>query len=957
MPIYENESDYKVKSKTQEKKLYYKHESIRTDSDKEMEGSANESQNFCLKLSQDSTISDTQDTVEKHGKEVIVISDSSSDGFSPKCFPEPKLKSNKHFTVNKELCILDSSDSDCSDIESERVFQAWRVNKKNNYINHNPTKKSVINMKKVMYTSDETSSNSSAQSKRIIQSSNKTSSSHISYTPENNVKAVSKTKTQIRSNTGNGNDMLSNCAASTSSTKSSKSLYPPSKTSSTNDKYRSVITKKITRKDTQNIMKNIKSTRIVYESPRRENNVIIDESIDSDIHPAISLKDNLIKNNKIIDESPVDFESDVIESSQINQVVTNPNRNYSNILLAASDVKRDLKTTCTELSERKKRQISQWLMANSPDSKSDSSFSIVPASSKGEISSGNSSLERLEMNYETPNNRGKIHHAPMSDKRITNENSTNQTCNAVSRQITLHEFTQRTENNVLELRTLKGNRTNKTTVSTPATNAPQKVDVMDCADILDKLYGKSWRDKADALLPKSEPRKQSIPIKSRGIQTERKGITKHKFCVADSDDDDSNTSSKDLRLQKHSTKTTERKNAKRLDSFINDQGSSGSGSDSLYYTALTNPRISVNGEKPKIAFPPITQRAIAICDSDSENEDGKSNSSPVHEIRKKLSFNNDDSEDSSTSEFDPGDYVPPRSTVTKDPIKTSCQTSKINTRRKITSDKQQHGTHNGFLVSLSEVVPIANAHPDAKKYRIDFKSNKEALCNYLFKLYNEKVFDKKLPEDLSIEWNIRMRGTAGFCYNKKSLKTLGGVTKSSRIVLATKVLDTPDRLRDTLIHEMCHAAAWLINNVSDGHGPFWTGWANKAMKTLPELPPIRRCHDYKIKTKFTYKCVGCGYSIGRHSKSLDIERKRCGHCYGKFELLLNKTTKDGTVQVQTPKREPTGFALYVKQNYNFVKKDRNMRHAEVMKTLGQQFSAVKIAKKQGNFENDPDIPG
>lgn len=31
------------------------------------------------------------------------------------------------------------------------------------------------------------------------------------------------------------------------------------------------------------------------------------------------------------------------------------------------------------------------------------------------------------------------------------------------------------------------------------------------------------------------------------------------------------------------------------------------------------------------------------------------------------------------------------------------------------------------------------------------------------------------------------------------------------------------------------------------------------MKIFPELPPIRRCHDYKIKTKFTYKCINCGY--------------------------------------------------------------------------------------------------
>lgn len=80
------------------------------------------------------------------------------------------------------------------------------------------------------------------------------------------------------------------------------------------------------------------------------------------------------------------------------------------------------------------------------------------------------------------------------------------------------------------------------------------------------------------------------------------------------------------------------------------------------------------------------------------------------------------------------------------------------------------------------------AHPNAKKYRLDYKSNKEELCKKLYKLYNEKVFDNKLPQDMSIEWNVRMRGTAGYCYNKKSVKSLSGsVVKSSRLVLATKV--------------------------------------------------------------------------------------------------------------------------------------------------------------------------
>lgn len=88
---------------------------------------------------------------------------------------------------------------------------------------------------------------------------------------------------------------------------------------------------------------------------------------------------------------------------------------------------------------------------------------------------------------------------------------------------------------------------------------------------------------------------------------------------------------------------------------------------------------------------------------------------------------------------------------------------------------------------MSSTIPISDTHPDAQKYRLDYKNNKDELCKKLYKLYNEKVFDNQLPQDILIEWNNRMRGTAGYCYNKKSIRTLSGVVKSSRIVLATKV--------------------------------------------------------------------------------------------------------------------------------------------------------------------------
>lgn len=84
---------------------------------------------------------------------------------------------------------------------------------------------------------------------------------------------------------------------------------------------------------------------------------------------------------------------------------------------------------------------------------------------------------------------------------------------------------------------------------------------------------------------------------------------------------------------------------------------------------------------------------------------------------------------------------------------------------------------------------------------------------------------------------------------------------------------------------------------------------------------------------------------------MDIEKKRCGHCYGKFELLINRTTRSGRVQLQTPNcpKEIPDFARFVKENYHSIKSNRrSIKHREVMKILGQQFSAVKITKKQDN---------
>ncbi|NWJ09404.1 ACRC protein, partial [Crypturellus undulatus] len=95
---------------------------------------------------------------------------------------------------------------------------------------------------------------------------------------------------------------------------------------------------------------------------------------------------------------------------------------------------------------------------------------------------------------------------------------------------------------------------------------------------------------------------------------------------------------------------------------------------------------------------------------------------------------------------------------------------------------------------------LSNPSSQFVKY---FKKNKEDLTQKLYRLYNNTIFEQKLPEKMEIIWNKKMRKTAGYC--------ITGQTKSpeaqryARIELSEKVCDSADRLRDTLIHEICHA--------------------------------------------------------------------------------------------------------------------------------------------------------
>lgn len=92
----------------------------------------------------------------------------------------------------------------------------------------------------------------------------------------------------------------------------------------------------------------------------------------------------------------------------------------------------------------------------------------------------------------------------------------------------------------------------------------------------------------------------------------------------------------------------------------------------------------------------------------------------------------------------------------------------------------------------------------------------------LFLRLNEERFQNALPPDVHLRLSNRMRSRLGHMR--------GHVSTGRRIVVeialsADLLLDgNQDVLNDTLLHEMAHAADWLVHG-GRGHGTTWKAWA------------------------------------------------------------------------------------------------------------------------------------
>ncbi|UJR29909.1 hypothetical protein I4U23_017457 [Adineta vaga] len=320
-----------------------------------------------------------------------------------------------------------------------------------------------------------------------------------------------------------------------------------------------------------------------------------------------------------------------------------------------------------------------------------------------------------------------------------------------------------------------------------------------------------------------------------------------------------------------------------------------------------------------------------ICDSSSSSEEDPSEfyTKVNRIIDKDLSWRQNEDDDETSEESDESSTSSSESEVGLKPTK------KKDTKINVT-----------FLESLSNYVPIEHKHIDAKQYftKSGFKNKtkRQELAEKLFSIFDHDVFSSKLSDKVTTIWSARLTATAGHCTTRRTSQT-------ATITLSQKVCDSPERCRDTLLHEMCHAAVSLIDGVMNGgHGRLWRKWTHKAERCYPYLPAISVKHTYDITYKFIYRCTRCQYEVQRHSKSLDIEIDVCGKCMGKFELLLNNTK---TNDVQTPKKTLTRYNLFIKEHFQIMKQAQpHLSSPQLMKHLSQEYKKTIQQEKQTEID-------
>jgi len=164
-------------------------------------------------------------------------------------------------------------------------------------------------------------------------------------------------------------------------------------------------------------------------------------------------------------------------------------------------------------------------------------------------------------------------------------------------------------------------------------------------------------------------------------------------------------------------------------------------------------------------------------------------------------------------------------------------------------------------------------------------------------LFNNLFFDGQLPLENKVQfsWGTKMQRNGG---QTKFYPR----TNFCEVLLNRKLLNSDQKINDTLLHEMCHLAVIFIEcDRYGGHGPLWRKWVelvNEKARPLGLNIQITEKHFYPVIYPFTYICEAthrneqtCNiiYGSWQSIKPQFLARYRCKNCYSNLVQAVMKT--------------------------------------------------------------------
>ncbi|ADV23648.1 hypothetical protein I305_01631 [Cryptococcus gattii E566] len=266
-------------------------------------------------------------------------------------------------------------------------------------------------------------------------------------------------------------------------------------------------------------------------------------------------------------------------------------------------------------------------------------------------------------------------------------------------------------------------------------------------------------------------------------------------------------------------------------------------------------------------------------------------------------------------------YSPPRRPLQLPPLETPMLAVNCD------SEPEQDESISKKVTEKSK-TPKLKGDPSKKEWALQ----RVRVANEIFGDLDRRVFESKLGErgaKARLDWNNRLLTTAGMARSKRSTRD-NGSSKEYWIELSEKVLTSEGRILNTVAHEMCHLATWIISgDFKNPHGHIFKSWGRKVMHARKDIEVTTK-HSYVIEYKYEWKCSNerCGQVYKRQSKSIDTSKHACGSCRSKLIPLF-----------ETKQKAASGFQLYLKENMKNAKAAMpGASHGDVMRALSKRWT-------------------